>query len=109
MVETLTGWAQCRSLNGLGLPSMSRAANQRRHRPDLAVVRQAIRGVPKVHDFRAPAGISAGVIWGWCFMNKKVLLTATVMVATLVLSAFLEAPPTAAKVETEAKKEAAKI
>jgi hypothetical protein len=41
-------------------------------------------------------------------MNRKVLLTATVMVATLVLSACSEAPKTAAKVETEAKKEPAK-
>src|SRR5450631_2381796 len=38
-------------------------------------------------------------------MNKKVLLTATVIVATLVLLACSEAPKTAAKVETEAKKE----
>ncbi len=38
-------------------------------------------------------------------MNKKVLLTATAIVATLVLSACSEAPNTAAKVETEAKKE----
>ena len=45
---------------------------------------------------------------GVVFMNKKVLLTATVMVATLVLSACSEAPKTAAKVETEAKKEPAK-
>ena len=41
-------------------------------------------------------------------MNKRVLFTATVMVATLVLSACSEAPKTAAKVETEAKKEPAK-
>src|ERR1017187_8457443 len=41
-------------------------------------------------------------------MNQKVLLSATVMVATLVLSACSEAPPPAAKVETEAKKEPAK-
>lgn len=41
-------------------------------------------------------------------MNKKVLLTATVMAATLVLSACSEAPKTGAKVETEAKKEPAK-
>jgi hypothetical protein len=41
-------------------------------------------------------------------MNKKVLLTATAMVATLVLAACSEAPKTAAKVETEAKKEPAK-
>jgi hypothetical protein len=41
-------------------------------------------------------------------MNKKVLLTAPVMVATLVLSACSEAPKTAAKVETEAKQEPAK-
>jgi hypothetical protein len=40
-------------------------------------------------------------------MNKKVLLTATAMVATLALSACSEAP-TPAKVETEAKKEPAK-
>ena len=45
---------------------------------------------------------------GVVFMNKKVLLTVTVMVATLVLSACSEAPTTAAKVETEAKKEPAK-
>jgi hypothetical protein len=38
-------------------------------------------------------------------MNKKVLLTATAIVATLVLSACSEAPNPAAKVETEAKKE----
>src|ERR1039457_105378 len=41
-------------------------------------------------------------------MNKKVLLTAPVVVATLVLSACSEAPKTVAKVETEAKKEPAK-
>src|ERR1035441_8280500 len=41
-------------------------------------------------------------------MNKKVLLSATVVVATLVLSACSEDPKTAAKVETEAKKEPAK-
>jgi hypothetical protein len=41
-------------------------------------------------------------------MNKKALLTATVMIAALVLSACSEAPKTAAKVETEAKKEPAK-
>jgi hypothetical protein len=42
-------------------------------------------------------------------MNKKVLLTATVMVATLVLAACSEAPkPEAKKVETEATKEPAK-
>ncbi len=41
-------------------------------------------------------------------MNKKVLLTATVMGTTLMLSACSEAPKTAAKVETEAKKEPAK-
>ena len=40
--------------------------------------------------------------------NKKVLLTATVMVAALALSACSEAPTPAAKVETEAKKEPAK-
>lgn len=40
-------------------------------------------------------------------MNKKVLLTATAMVATLALSGCSEAP-TPAKVETEVKKEAAK-
>lgn len=40
-------------------------------------------------------------------MNKKVLMTATVIVATLVLSACSQAPKTAAKVETEAKKEPA--
>ena len=38
-------------------------------------------------------------------MNKKVLLTATAMVAALALSACSEAPTTPAKVETEAKKE----
>ena len=38
-------------------------------------------------------------------MNNRILLTATVMVATLALSACSEAPPPAAKVETEAKKE----
>ena len=41
-------------------------------------------------------------------MQKKVLLTATVMVATLALSACSEAPKTAAKVEPEATKEPAK-
>lgn len=41
-------------------------------------------------------------------MNKKILLTAGVMVATLALSACSEAPKTVAKVETEAKKEPAK-
>jgi hypothetical protein len=41
-------------------------------------------------------------------MNQKVLLSATVMVATLALSACSEAPQPAAKVETEAKKEPAK-
>jgi hypothetical protein len=41
-------------------------------------------------------------------MNNKVLLTATVMVAALALSACSEAPKTPAKVETEAKKEPAK-
>ncbi|MCX6631285.1 MAG: hypothetical protein NTW28_27045 [Candidatus Solibacter sp.] len=41
-------------------------------------------------------------------MNKKVLFTATVIVATLVFSACSEAPKAPAKVETEAKKEAAK-
>ena len=38
-------------------------------------------------------------------MHKKVLLTATAMVAALVLSACSEAPITTAKVETEVKKE----
>jgi hypothetical protein len=41
-------------------------------------------------------------------MHKKVLLTATAMVAALVLSACSEAPNTTAKVETEVKKEPAK-
>ena len=41
-------------------------------------------------------------------MHKKVLLTATAMVAALVLSACSEAPTTTAKVETEVKKEPAK-
>jgi hypothetical protein len=41
-------------------------------------------------------------------MNQKVLLSATVMVATLALSACSEAPQPAAKVETEAMKEPAK-
>ncbi|MGP8245616.1 MAG: hypothetical protein ACLQVN_13985 [Bryobacteraceae bacterium] len=41
-------------------------------------------------------------------MNKKTLFTATVMVATLVLSACSGAPTPAGKVETEAKKEPAK-
>ena len=41
-------------------------------------------------------------------MNKKVLCTATALVATLLLSACSEAPKVAAKVETEAKKEPAK-
>jgi len=41
-------------------------------------------------------------------MKKKVLFTATAMVAALVLSACSEAPSTPAKVETEAKKEPAK-
>src|ERR1022692_414659 len=41
-------------------------------------------------------------------MHKKVLLTATAMVAALVLSACSEAPKTTAKVETEVKKEPAK-
>ena len=41
-------------------------------------------------------------------MNQKVLLSATVIVATLALSACSEAPQPAAKVETEAKKEPAK-
>lgn len=41
-------------------------------------------------------------------MNKKVLLTATAMVATLLLSACSDDPKPAAKVEIEAKKEPAK-
>ena len=41
-------------------------------------------------------------------MNKQVLLTATAVVAGLVLSACSEAPKTTAKVEIEAKKEPAK-
>jgi hypothetical protein len=41
-------------------------------------------------------------------MNNKVLLTATVMAATLVLSACSGGPKTVAKVETETKKEPAK-
>lgn len=41
-------------------------------------------------------------------MDKQVWLTTTVLVATLALSACSEAPTTAAKVETEAKKEPAK-
>jgi hypothetical protein len=41
-------------------------------------------------------------------MHKKVLLTATAMVAALVLSACSEAPKTTAKIETEVKKEPAK-
>src|ERR1035437_1696207 len=41
-------------------------------------------------------------------MNKQVLLTATAVVAGLVLSACSEAPKTTAEVETEAKKEPAK-
>src|ERR1035441_1443651 len=41
-------------------------------------------------------------------MNKRVLLTATVTIAALVLSACSEAPKTAAKVESEAAKEPAK-
>ena len=41
-------------------------------------------------------------------MNKRVLLTATVMIAALVLSACSGAPKTAAKVESEARKEPAK-
>ena len=41
-------------------------------------------------------------------MNKKVLLTATAIVASLLLSACSEEPKPAAKVETEAKKEPAK-
>jgi hypothetical protein len=45
---------------------------------------------------------------GRCYMNKKVLLTATAILAALMLSACSEAPKTAAKVETEAKKEPAK-
>jgi hypothetical protein len=40
-------------------------------------------------------------------MNKKVLFTATIMVATVMLSACSEAPKLAAKAETEAKKEPA--
>jgi hypothetical protein len=45
---------------------------------------------------------------GVVFMNKKVLLTATAIVATLLLSACSDEPKPAAKVETEAKKEPAK-
>jgi hypothetical protein len=41
-------------------------------------------------------------------MHKKVLFTATAMVAALVLSACSEAPKTTTKVETEVKKEPAK-
>ncbi len=41
-------------------------------------------------------------------MNKSVLFTATAVLATLLLSACSEAPPVAAKVETEAKKEPVK-
>jgi hypothetical protein len=41
-------------------------------------------------------------------MNNKILLTATAMVAAVVLSACSEAPNTTAKVETEVKKEPAK-
>ena len=41
-------------------------------------------------------------------MHKKVLFTATAMVAALVLSACSEAPKTTAKVEAEVKKEPAK-
>jgi hypothetical protein len=41
-------------------------------------------------------------------MHKKVLFTATAILAALVLSACSEAPKTAAKVETDAKKEPAK-
>src|ERR1035441_8423780 len=41
-------------------------------------------------------------------MHKKVLLTATAIVAALVLSACSEAPKTTATVETEVKKEPAK-
>src|SRR5260370_13904950 len=41
-------------------------------------------------------------------MNKKVLCTATALVAALLFSACSEAPKVAAKVETEAKKEPAK-
>jgi hypothetical protein len=41
-------------------------------------------------------------------MDKQVLLTATAMVATLLLSACSETPTTAAKVETVVKKEPAK-
>ncbi len=41
-------------------------------------------------------------------MNKKVRLTATAVLAALVLSACSEAPKTTAKVETEAKKEPVK-
>ena len=54
------------------------------------------------------ARIGAGVIWVWCYMNKQVLLTATAIVAALVLSACSDAPKTAAKAETEVKKEPAK-
>uniref|UniRef100_Q01TJ3 Lipoprotein n=1 Tax=Solibacter usitatus (strain Ellin6076) TaxID=234267 RepID=Q01TJ3_SOLUE len=42
-------------------------------------------------------------------MKNQVLLTATVITATLVLSACSEGPKTIAKVETEAKKEPAKV
>jgi hypothetical protein len=41
-------------------------------------------------------------------MHNKIVLTATVMVAALALSACSEAPKTTAKIETEAKKEPAK-
>jgi hypothetical protein len=41
-------------------------------------------------------------------MNKRILLTATAMVAALMLSACSEAPQPAAKVESEVKKEPAK-
>ena len=41
-------------------------------------------------------------------MHKKVLLTASAIVAALVLSACSEAPKTITKVETEVKKEPAK-
>jgi hypothetical protein len=41
-------------------------------------------------------------------MDKKILYTATIVVAALVLTACSEAPTTAAKVESEVKKEPAK-
>src|ERR1017187_3690315 len=49
-------------------------------------------------------GSNIGVV----YMHKKVLLTATAMVAALVLSACSEAPKPVAKVETGVKKEPAK-